>query len=264
MRADGGRIANAALIEAFQHLKEMTRGFRDGQAVRVVNAGTGETVHKPPRDGQEIAARMRALKRFFNDEDACGLDPMIKMALIHCQFESVHPFVDGNGRILNVLYLIRAGLLTAPVLPLGRYVLENRTAYYRLLQAIHDEGSSEAWEAWAFHLLEAVAETAKTTRDLVERILERRRGMGRRMREELPRIHSEDPLDNLFRHPCTRVKAVAADLGVTRRTAMRRLDALAEKGFVEKRREGRNRYRFNPELARLFRDMAGERRSSQM
>ncbi|GAK46548.1 cell filamentation cAMP-inducing protein Fic [Tepidicaulis marinus] len=256
---ESGLITNKTLIDIFQLLKGHQGGFRTGPGTALKNEATGETVYVPPQEAQEIISLMAALERFIHEDEACLLDPLIKMALIHHQFESIHPFPDGNGRIgriLNVLYLTRSGLLDIPVLYLSRHITGTKGDYYRLLQAVRDEG---AWEAWVLYMLEAVAETAKTTLELVEGIRGQMAAVKHRMRGELPKLYSQDLLNNLFRHPYTRIEFVMNDLHVTRQTAAKYLDTLADKGFVEKHQAGRSNYYINTALVRLFLDVSGGR-----
>lgn len=254
--AMGGILANNTLIDMFRLLKDRDDGFRVTPGTALKHDGTGEIVYVPPQDANEVVALMTALERFINDDEACPLDPLIKMALIHHQFESIHPFPDGNGRIgriLNVLYLTRTRLLEIPILYLSRHITRTKGDYYRLLQAVRDtNGSAEAWQAWVLYMLEAVAETAETTLGLVEGIREQMSAMKHRMRSELPKLYSQDLLNNLFRHPYTRIEFIVNDLGVTRQTAAKHLDTLAERGFVEKHQFGRNNYYVNTALVGLF------------
>lgn len=252
----GGLILNNALIDMFRLLKRRDDGFRTTPGTALRNESSGDTVYVPPQDAREIVAHMSALERFINEDDACALDPLIKMALIHHQFESIHPFPDGNGRIgriLNVLYLTRTGLLEIPVLYLSRHITRTKADYYRLLQAVREDG---AWEAWVLYMLEAVARTAETTLRIVEGIRGQMADVKHRMREELPKVYSQDLLNNLFRHPYTRIEYVVGDLGVTRQTAAKYLDTLAETGFVEKHQAGRSNYYINSALVRLFMDVS--------
>ncbi len=254
LRETDGLIPNSSLIEMFRLLKGREDGFRVTPGTALRNEATGDTVYVPPQDAREIVALMTALERFVNDDDASPLDPLIKMALIHHQFESIHPFPDGNGRIgriLNILYLTRTGLLDIPVLYLSRHITRTKADYYRLLQAVRETG---AWEPWVLYMLEAVEKTAQTTLGLVEGIRAQMADVKRRMRDELPKIYSQDLLNNLFRHPYTRIEFVMTDLGVTRQTAAKRLDTLAQAGFVEKHRSGKNTYYVNVALVRLFLD----------
>lgn len=262
MKKSQGIISNNTLIEMFQLLKGRGDGFRTTPGVVLKHGQTGATIYKPPQDADEIEALMTALERFINEDAASDLDPLIKMALIHHQFESIHPFPDGNGRVgrmLNVLYLVRAGLLDAPILYLSRHITQNRADYYHLLQAVRGNGdAAAAWREWVLYMLEAVAQTAHTTLELVEGMREQTAAAKHRMRTEFPRMYSQDLLNNLFRHPYTRIEFVEKELGVTRHTAARYLDALAGAGFVRKHRAGRNNYYINERLVQLFLDAAGE------
>ena len=195
---------------------------------------------------------MTELERFVNEDAVSDLDPLIKMALIHHQFESIHPFPDGNGRIgriLNVLYLTRTGLLDIPILYLSRHITRNKSDYYRLLQSVRDEGR---WEDWIIYMLDGVADTSVTTLRLVQGIGEQMRAAKHRMRKELPKLYSQELLNNLFRHPYTRIEYVQNELGVTRQTAARYLDILDENGFVDKHRAGKHNYYINTPLVRLL------------
>ncbi|WP_298966656.1 Fic family protein [uncultured Roseibium sp.] len=254
-----GLIPNSVLIDVYQLLKGRTDGFRKTPGTALKNEQTGETVFVPPQDARAIVDHMTALERFVNDDGASDLDPLIKMALIHHQFESIHPFPDGNGRIgriLNVLYLTRTGLLEIPILYLSRHITRHKAAYYRQLQAVRDDG---AWEDWIVYMLDAVAETSVTTIALVTGIREQMATVKHRMRNELPKLYSQELLNNLFRHPYTRIEYVQADLDVTRQTAAKYLDTLTEHNFVDKHRSGKNNYFINVNLVHLFLEVSGGR-----
>jgi Fic family protein len=251
-------ITNNHLIEVFRLLKGRDDGFRTLPGTALKHDRTGAIVYVPPQDGRQIVAQMAALEYFINADDACALDPLIKMAVIHHQFESIHPFPDGNGRIgriLNVLYLSRTGLLDIPILYLSRHITRTKNDYYRLLQQVRDaQGSAESWQAWVLYMLEAVASTAVTTLGLVEAIRGQMASMKHHMREDLPKLYSQDLLNNLFRHPYTRIDYVVQELGVTRQTAAKYLDTLASHGFVRKHQAGRHNYYINAALVGLFID----------
>lgn len=261
LRESNGLITNNTLIEMFRLLKNRDEGFRVTPGTALKNDRSGEIVYVPPQDARAVEAHMRALERFINEDEASPIDPLIRMALIHHQFESIHPFPDGNGRIgriLNVLYLTRTGLLDIPVLYLSRYVNATKADYYRLLQGVRDnDGSLKAWEAWVLYMLEGVAATSITTLHLVEGIRKQMADVKRRLRTDVPKLYSQDLLNNLFRHPYTRIEYVVHDLGVTRQTAARYLDTLADAGFVLKHRAGKNNYYVNDALVRLFVDVSG-------
>ncbi|PIZ23130.1 MAG: addiction module protein, partial [Comamonadaceae bacterium CG_4_10_14_0_8_um_filter_57_29] len=161
MRGSGLLTCNH-IIQIQGELERNNAGFRKlpGTALK---DGAGQTIYTPPQDPAEIVALMRGLERFINESDVFDADPLIKMALIHHQFESIHPFYDGNGRtgrIVNVLYLVKEGLLDIPVLYLSQHIVRNKANYYRLLQTVREE---DTWEEWVLYLLEAVEQTAGQT-----------------------------------------------------------------------------------------------------
>ncbi len=256
LHATQGVISNNTLIDMFQVLKRTDERFRATPGTALRSERSGAVVYVPPQSLTEIEAQMTALEVFINDDTMSPLDPLVKMALIHHQFESVHPFSDGNGRIgriLNVLYLTRVGLLEIPVLYLSRYVTANKADYYRLLQAVRDDGD---WEPWLLYMLAAVAITSRQTLELIDGMSRLMADYKQRLRDHPTIRYSQDLLNNLFRHPYTRIEFLQTDLDVTRQTASRRLDQLAEAGFVEKHQTGRNNYYVNRPLVDLLMRMS--------
>jgi Fic family protein len=213
--------------------------------------GRGQVVYEPPQDAVEVKRLMGELEMFIHDDPGLPVDPLVKMALIHHQFESIHPFYDGNGRsgrIVNVLYLVKEGLLDIPVLYLSRHIVRTKPDYYRLLQAVRD---NDAWEDWVLYMLDAVANTAAETITTIRAIKELLQATKQRIRTEY-KFYSQDLINNLFSHPYTRVEFAQRELGVSRVTATRYLDKLAEDGVLEKRRIGRNNYYVNRPLFALL------------
>jgi len=250
-------ISENMLIDMFRVLKRRDEGYRR-IPVTVRNLQTGEDVYSPPQNSRDIERLMRDLTAFINAPSPGAYDPLINMALIHHQFESIHPFSDGNGRIgrmLNVLYLTHAGLLDAPILYLSRAINRTKPDYYRLLQAVREQG---AWEAWVIYMLSAVEETAKVTLQLIAGIRDLMAAHKMRMRDELPKIYSQDLLNNLFRHPYTRIEYVANELDIRRQTARKYLKQLAAHGFVGEIKSGRNNYYVNEPLVDLFVTVSAE------
>ncbi len=142
LKKSGGLLINNTIIEMFQVLKRTDEEFRTTPGTALKNEATGALVYVPPQSWDEIVAHMTELERFINDDSLSDLDPLVKMALIHHQFESIHPFSDGNGRIgriINVLNLTRVGLLETPILYLSRYVTTHKADYYRVLQTVRDD-----------------------------------------------------------------------------------------------------------------------------
>ena len=255
---ENGFISENMLVDMYRLLKQRDDGYRQTAGVVLRNQQTRETVYDPPQDRREIETYMRDLANFINEQPPYQIDPLIRMALIHHQFESIHPFSDGNGRIgrvLNVLYLTHVGLLDSPILYLSRAINRTKSDYYRLLQAVRQQG---AWEAWIIYLLDAVTETAKSTLHLVSNIKNLMAKHKQYMRDELPKIYSQDLLNNLFRNPYTRIEYVAYDLEVGRQTARKYLRQLTEKGLVEELKLGRNNYYINRELVDLFVGISAE------
>jgi len=195
---------------------------------------------------------MSDLESFINDPTRMQIDILIKMAIIHYQFESIHPFYDGNGRtgrILNILYLVANGLLNLPILYLSRYIIHRKTDYYQKLQEVRTSG---AWEAWVLFILDGVIATSVQTIKLVDQIRTLMLDYKHRIRQELPRIYSQDLLNNLFRHPYTKIEFLQNDLKVSRVTAGRYLDQLVAAGFLAKHRHSRSNYYVNTDLVNLL------------
>jgi Fic family protein len=242
-----GLLTANHLVEIQAALEQNNAGFRKlpGTALKT---GTGQVVYTTPQEPAAIVELMRDLERFINDDEAFDADPLIKMALIHHQFESIHPFYDGNGRtgrILNVLYLVQKGLLDIPVLYLSRHIVRNKSDYYRLLQAVREQADAGAvWQEWVLYMLTAVEQTAQQTIGTVAAIKTALMDYKHRIRDAF-RFYSQDLINNLFTHPYTKIEFVERDLNVSRLTATKYLDALAEAGFVQKVKVGRSNYYIN-------------------
>jgi Fic family protein len=233
-------------------LERNQAGFRRLPGTALKNDKTGEVVFTPPQTYDEIVPLMANLEAFINGGEELDLDPLVKMAVIHHQFETIHPFYDGNGRtgrILNILYLVKENLLATPVLYLSRYINQNKADYYRLLQAVRTDG---AWEQWLIYMLEGVEQTAGQTTRLVHRIRALMQDHKVRLRTELPKIYSQDLLNNMFSHPYSKIAFVERDLGVSRITATRYLDELTRIGLMRKLKMGRESYYMNTALLDLL------------
>jgi Fic family protein len=195
---------------------------------------------------------MDNLVQYINDDEMCTADPLVKMAIIHHQFESIHPFYDGNGRsgrIINMLYLVAQELLDLPVLYLSRYLIEMKADYYKNLQAVRDTGE---WEPWLLYMLEGITQTAKETIKLIKSIKVLMRDFKQKIRNELPKIYRQELLNNLFNHPYTKIEFIMNDLNVTRLTAAKYLEQLVEIGLLHKEKIGRNNYYINQKLTTLL------------
>lgn len=247
-----GLITTNDILAMQATLERNQAGFRKLPGTALKNEQTGEVVYTPPQSHEEVIGLMKNLETFINDHDVSDLDPLVKMAIVHHQFETIHPFYDGNGRtgrILNILYLVKQGLLDQPVLYLSRYINQNKAEYYRLLQAVRTDG---AWEEWILWMLEGVRQTSEQTTRLVRSIRNLMQDHKVRMREALPKIYSQDLLNNIFSHPYSKIAFVERDLSVGRITATRYLDELAKIGMMEKVKLGRDNYYINRALMNLL------------
>jgi len=252
LREREGLLTNNTIIRMFRILKRTDDDFRSHPGTALLNERTGEHVYVPPQDPNEVRTRMQVLERFINDGDASAMDPLIKMAIIHHQFESIHPFVDGNGRVgrmMNVLYLCREGLLEIPILYLSRHINRTKAQYYRELQRVRETGQ---WEDWILYMLTAVSLTAQATLLLVEQIRDLMVETKQWLRANHERMYSQDLLNSLFRYPYTRIDFLVRDLSISRPTASKYLEILAAEGLLTKHKLGRDVYFVNDRLVGIL------------
>lgn len=232
-------------------LEQNSAGFRSVAGTTLTNQQTGEVVYQPPQDHQIILNLMTNLEQFINDPDLADYDPLVKMAVIHFQFESIHPFYDGNGRtgrIINILYLVLMGLLDLPILYLSRYVIQHKGEYYRLLQGLRETND---WEAWLLYMIQAVEITSRQSLHLIHSIREQMQTYKFMIRENY-KFYSHELLNNLFNHPYTKIEFLEKDLGVSRITASSYLNRLAKDGILRKERLGKSNYYVNEPLVALL------------
>jgi len=238
------------------HIKEIQATLEQNRAGFRVHPGTvlqdrsGRTVYTPP-DPDYIAPMMKAWEAFINDSDSIDTDPLIKMALAHYQFESIHPFYDGNGRtgrIINVLYLVKEGLLDTPLLYLSRAILRTKSNYYRLLQSVRGE---DDWNEWVLYMLKAIEWTAidtlATVKEIHAKLLEYKRGI-----REKHKFYSQDLINTLFYHPYTKIEFIENELNVSRPTATSYLEKLTKDGFLTKQKVWRDSYYINKALYKIL------------
>jgi len=243
-----GLLTLKTILEIQATLEGNNAGFRRTPGTVLKNEQTGETVYTPPSP-ELIPDMMATLERFIHSDDE--LDPLVRMALIHHQFESIHPFYDGNGRtgrIINILCLVKEGLLDTPILYLSRYISQTKSSYYHALQQVRDNND---WEQWLLYLLRGVALTARHTTGLVEGIGSLLQQYKQRIRADY-KFYSQDLINNIFRHPYTKVAFLEQDIDVSRATATRYLEALAAGGLLHKHKLGRENYYINHALVDLL------------
>jgi Fic family protein len=247
-----GIITNNDILQMQSVIQENNAGFRKLPGTALKNQQTQEIVYTPPQHPEEILDLMRNLEAFINDNSLSDWDPLVKMAVIHHQFESIHPFYDGNGRtgrIINILYLVKEGLLKIPILYLSGYIDKNKAQYYQLLQKTRVDN---AWQEWILYMLDGVEQTALQTIGLIHGIRELMQRHKQKMRTELPKIYSQDLLNNIFRHPYTKIDFVMNDLGVTRITATRYLEELVRTGLLSRHKISKTNFYMNDDLYQLL------------
>lgn len=247
-----GLLTCRDIEKIYSVIKQNNAGFRTQAGTSLKNNQTGEVIYSPPQSHDEIITLMTNLEQFINDDEMCDWDDLVKMAVIHHQFESIHPFYDGNGRagrVINVLYLIKQDLLSLPVLYLSRYINQHKQEYYRLLQWVRTEND---WEAWLLFILTAVEETSKQTIALIKAIKDLMQTYKIQLRTELPKVYSQDLLNNIFRHPYTKIDFLMMDLQVHRNTATKYLDSLVQLGLLSKHKLGKDNFYLNDALFQLL------------
>lgn len=244
-------LTNNDIIKIQSVLEKNSAGFRKLPGTALKNTTTGETIYTPPQDYNTIQELMTNLEKFINDDALSDFDPLIKMAIIHYQFESIHPFYDGNGRtgrIINVLYLVIKNLLDIPILYLSRYIIKHKAGYYRLLQEVRNTNN---WENWLIYMLDGIEQTAKETILLIGNIRELMFEYKYLLRDNY-KFYSQDLLNNLFKHPYTKIEFIEKDLAVSRITAANYLNKLSKDGLLRKERLGTGNYYINEKLFKIL------------
>lgn len=233
-------------------LEENEAGLRQLPGTALKNDMTGETIYTPPDDKDVILGLMQNLENYINEEPG-EISALIRMAVQHYQFESIHPFYDGNGRtgrILNVLYLILQGLLDIPILFLSGYIIANKGTYYRLLQEVRTKNN---WEEWVLFILKATENTAKQTVGQINEIHRLFDQVQEKVKQNAPKIYSKDLIEQLFIHPYTKIEYITSGLGVERKAASRYLKALEAIGILELKTIGKENIYINHALYELLR-----------
>ncbi len=249
---DSGLLTNNFILKIQEQVEGNSAGFRKLPGTKLLNDLTGEVVYTPPQDYDTIVSLMNNLETFINDDTMMDSDPLIKMAIIHHQFESIHPFYDGNGRtgrIINILYLIQKKLLDLPVLYLSRYIIKHKSDYYSLLQKVRE---TNEWEDWILYMLDGVEQTAIESISLIREMKTFMQKYKHIIRGQLPKLYSQDLLNNLFKYPYTKIEYIEKDLEVSRSTAIRYLSELEKKGLIKKIKLGRDNFYINEPLFNLL------------
>ena len=242
--------------EIQQVLENNNDGFRTLPGTKL-KSSRGDVVYTPPQNPQDIQRYMANLESYINESEIQDIDPLIKLAVIHHQFESIHPFYDGNGRtgrIIAILYLVINDLLDLPILYLSRYITHNKGEYYRLIQAVRDKAPDNfsQWEEWILFILKGIEETSVNTMRLVKSISALMAKYKTILKPLFGQQYKHELINNLFFHPYTKIEFMEKDMMVQRKTAAKYLDKIVGAGLLEKVKLGRSNYYINKELMTLF------------
>lgn len=243
-------MSTSTAVEVCRRIKAVDLDVRRTPGTQLVNDRTGAVVYTPPQGEALLRQLLANWENFLHN--ARDIDPLVRMAAAHYQFEAIHPFVDGNGRtgrVLNLLVLVQEGLLDLPILYLSRAILHRRADYYRLLREVTASG---AWEPWVLFMLQGVDETAQWTTAKILAIRALADETAREVRDRLPKLYSRELVDVIFEQPYCRI-ANLVDRGIAQRQAASRyLHALADLGVLEARALGKEKLFVHPRLLRLL------------
>jgi len=245
-------VSTSTAITVCQTIKGFELDIRATPGTALMNEATGSVIYTPPEGKALLRDKLANWERYIHEAEE--IDPLIRLAVMHYQFEAIHPFTDGNGRtgrVLNLLYLVDKGLLDIPVLYLSRYIIGNKRAYYDRLLAVTTD---EAWEEWILYMLEAVRETAnwstariRIIRDLLDQTAEH-------IRRDLPKIYSRELAEVIFVNPYCRIGDLVTAGIAKRQAASVYLKALTDQGLLQEMKAGRENLYINPALLALLRD----------
>ncbi len=236
------------MLEIVQAIKQNDAGIRETPGTALKNAITGEIIYTPPEGKQIIEEKLANLERFINDDELTHLDPLVKMAIIHYQFEAIHPFIDGNGRtgrILNGLYLVQQGLLQQPILYLSSYVVKNKSLYYQLLREVTEKDN---WQDWIMYNLTAVIETAQLTTAKIRQVLNLKEKMEVELKEALGSSYKYELLQLMFELPYLKIETIEKKGMAHRQTASTWLKKLLKAGILKEQKKGKTLYFINHRL----------------
>lgn len=236
-------------------LEQNDAGFRKQSGTVLKNPITGEIKLIPPQNPKDIEELMSNLVEYINDESLEEFDSLVKMAIIHYQFESIHPFYDGNGRtgrIINILYLVLENLLDVPILYLSRYIIKQKADYYKLL---NDVSFNDGLNEWILFMLKGVEEIARETTQTIKSIESLMNETKNIIIEQKPKMYSKDLLEALFYHPYTKRAFIEEQLNISRPTATNYLGELEKLGILSSKKIGKEIFYVHNKLFDLFKNM---------
>jgi Fic family protein len=252
MKAKEGLILTNTMIEIVQTIKQNQAGIRATPGTALKNAINGEIVYTPPAGENVLREKLAELENFINDGSQSPVDPLIKLALIHYQFEAIHPFADGNGRtgrIINTLYLVQQELLSQPVLYTSSYIVQYKAEYYQLLRGVTEAAN---WNDWILFMLTAIAETSKITTSKIRKILSLRDALETEVKEALGASYNHDLLREMFALPYLKIEILEKKKLAHRQTASTWLNKLANAAVLQPQKMGRTTYFVNYRLMEIL------------
>ncbi len=232
------------------HIKGVEMQVRRVPGTTLANVRTGDVIYTPPAGERLLRDLLANWERFMYAQD--GIDPLVRMAVAHYQFEAIHPFTDGNGRtgrVLNSLYLIQEQLLTLPILYLSRYIIANKADYYSLLLTVTREG---AWEPWILYVLKGVEETAQWTTQKIAAIRALQEHTIAYVKARAPKIYLRELIGIIFEQPYCRINNLTEAQIVGRHAASRYLKQLVEIGVLKELTMGKDKLFIHPKLMQLL------------
>lgn len=245
-------VSTPTAVAVCRRIKGVDLDIRSTPGTALMNEATGAIIYTPPEGQQLLRSKLANWEQYIHEAEE--IDPLVRLAVMHYQFEAIHPFIDGNGRtgrVLNLLYLVDKGLLDIPVLYLSRYIISNKRAYYDRLLAVTTQGS---WEEWILYMLEAVRETAdwstariRAIRDLLDQTVER-------IRRDLPKLYTRELAEVIFVNPYCRINDLVQAGIAKRQSASVYLKALTDNGLLQEVKAGRENLYINPALLAQLRD----------
>lgn len=245
-------LSTNLFIALVQIIKENQAGIRNAPGTQLKNPVSDKVIYTPPEGEEIIRAKLKNLEDFIHAEDT--LDPLVKMAIIHYQFEAIHPFFDGNGRtgrIILLLYLKMTRLLELPALYLSQYIIEHKDKYYRNLRKVTEDGN---WEDWILYMLDMIEQTALNGRKQIAKIEKLMTDMGQNMQQQLPKIYSKDLMEIVFRLPYTKRNHLEkAGLG-NLKTVGNYLKELENHGFLKSEQVGKEKLYLNFRLLEILKE----------
>jgi len=247
-----GLITTNLLVGIMQRLRATNENIRNTPGTKLANPSNLHIVYTPPEGDQIIREKLKELEQFMNDDEFSDLDTLIKMALIHYQFEAIHPFSDGNGRtgrILNVLYLINQNLIGLPVLYLSHYIIQNKSDYYRLLREVTEKKN---WKDWVLFIVKGVGETATLTLQKINAILKLKAVSEEKIKKALKASYSRELCDLLYSYPYIKIKILEEYNIAKRQTASDYLKKLEKVGLLEAVKMGKETYYINKDLMNIL------------